>query len=130
MESAPSTSRTLTDSIALSDTKDVLRGGVDAAIADFLSAPTAKQYAAAIVDTACFDTPDALREMTDSDMKEIGIPCGRRARVCRAIFAGQVIVPAGAAVPPPAPPPVNVTVSAAAPAPRQWKLEWPDDAPP
>ena len=33
-------------------------------------------------------------------------------------------------MPPPAPPPMNVTVSAAAPAPRQWKLEWPDDASP
>lgn len=74
METGPSTPRNLTESIALSDTKDVLRGNVDAAIANYLNATTAKQYAAAIVDTACFGTPDALREMTDSDMKEIGIP--------------------------------------------------------
>ena len=129
------TPRQLTDGIDDAETPEELRGMLTAKLAPSLSQQVAKDYAEQIVMQHAFDTPQALLEMTHTELSSLGIPMGHRKRVARAIFAGddritESVAPAAAAAPPVgAPPEVNVTLTAPA-ATHKWKLVWPESCSP
>jgi hypothetical protein len=121
------TPRTLTLDLAEASTPDNLRGKVEGALGSLLAPATAASYAAKLVDEAGFDTPDVLLELSEANLVEMGIPCGHRGRLRRALFnepAAAGVVPVAAA------PPINVTVAAPTAPVSKWKLEWPDSATP
>ena len=79
------TPRQLTAGIEDAETPEELRGKVEAKLAPSLSQQVAKAYAEQIVVQHAFDTPQALLEMTHSELGGLGIPMGHRKRVARAI---------------------------------------------
>ena len=81
--------RQLTAGIEDAETPEELRGKVQAKLAPSLSQQVAKAYAEQIVVQHAFGTPQALLEMTHSELSGLGIPMGHRKRVARAIFAGD-----------------------------------------
>ena len=109
-------------------TKEEMLGNLEAVLNTKCGAARAQKFAAVIVEDGCFDSSQAIADLTIEALDKLGIPIGQQAVVMRAVFDG--IIPS--AMPSPAPvlaSPASAVFQGApaeaAPREREFKREWP-----
>lgn len=70
-----------------------LRGALEAVLIPAIGPVPSRETAALLVDQACFDTSEALRDLTPATLAQLLVPVGRHARICRALFGGEYQIP-------------------------------------
>ena len=91
----------LDSALAAATDPDQLRGALEALLLNQLPHGVAKDVATLLVDTACYETPEALAAITKADLQSLRVPLGRQPRVLQTIF-GQVLNPVEQPAPAPA----------------------------